>query len=212
MKIFRLSLFEVIIYIISITTLSIVIYSFVVKPKEVTIVRDTIIVSEYKCPDQTIDYLKALKQCEANGRYAAKNGSYDGGYQIGSIAKIEVGYAILNSEEGRILFREDSILQEEVMLRLLQSQIRIMRPYIQRYANTNIGNYWITTSGILAMSHLLGPDNTVRFLISRGKYKVKDGNNTDITRYLQFNNFNLPIDSIIKPSYINQYLIKYLKQ
>ena len=48
--------------------------------------------------------------------------------------------------------------------------------------------------------------------IKQGKYKVKDGNDTDITRYLQFNNFNLPIDSITKPSYINRYLIKYLKQ
>ena len=92
------------------------------------------------------------------------------------------------------------------------SQIRIMYKYIQKYNNSNIGNYWITTSGILAMSHLCGPDATIKFLESRGKIVSKDGNNVNITRYLQFNNFNLPIDSILQPNYINIHLMKYLKQ
>ena len=214
MRVFRVTIFEVFVYLMFISTVSAGICY--IKIQQVSrlkpVVKDTVFIPKVECPDQTMEYLQALRQCEANGRYSAKNGSHDGGYQIGKFAKTDVGYAILNTTEGRELFRQDSILQEEVMLRLLQSQIRIMKPFIIKYHNTNIGNYWITASGILAMSHLLGPDNTIKFLTSRGKLKTKDANDTDISRYLQFNNFNLPIDSIITPSYVNHYLIKYLKR
>lgn len=167
----------------------------------------------YIVPDETHAYLKALRLCENQGRYKkilGGNDQYSGAYQIGNDARTQVGYEILNSKSGIELFLNDSLLQEEVMLRLLQSQIRMMMPYLKKYNNTSIGNFWITNSGILAMTHLLGPNTTIAFL-TKGISAV-DGNNTPISRYLQFNNFNIPIDSVLLPHYINQHLIKYLRK
>lgn len=168
-------------------------------------IKPTIITKiEYYLPDETHKYLRALRLCESQGRYKVN------AYQIRNIAMSEIGYEILSTKSGRELFQKDSVLQEEVMLRLLQSQIRIMYPYLKKYNNTNIGNYWISNSGILAMAHLCGPSATIVFL-TKGTISV-DGNKVPITRYLQFNNFNIPIDSVLLPNYINEHLLKYLRR
>lgn len=173
------------------------------------IVVDSIV---FRIPDQTIEWLYALRQCEASGRYKATNGTYDGGYQIGKQSKQTVGFSILSTKQGREIFLKDSLLQEEVMLRLLQSNINMMYYYIKNYSNKSIGNYWITSSGILAMAHLGGVDNTIKFLTSNGTKIFVDGNGVPITRYLQFNKYNVPIDSVITPHYITKHLMKYLKK
>ena len=211
MRVFRISILEIVGLIVLVSLITFVTVYF---NKPVSTVSKLQIKTVYieVIPDETHAYLRALRLCEANGRYKINNGKnkHKGAYQIGDEARSDVGYAILNTDHGRELFQCDSILQEEIMLRLLQSQIRIMMPFLKKYNNTNIGNFWLTNSGILAMSHLAGPQSTINFL--RTGIITYDGNKSPITRYLQFNNYHIPIDSVLLPNYINHHLVKYLQK
>jgi len=160
--------------------------------------------------DELLDYLNALSLLEANGDPTARrSGSqYIGNYQIGNSARGAIGLNKLNNEEGYQVMLNDTFLQDMIMLRLLQANVIEMKEYFKKYDRTKVGGWYVTTSGILAMTHLLGGQNTKSFLDSDGKTIARDGNNRPITDYLQLNNFNILVDSIATGGYIKQILSK----
>jgi hypothetical protein len=158
--------------------------------------------------DQLFNYLHALSLLESNGDPTARrSGSgYIGNYQIGNSARQVIGLGQLNNEGNYQVMLNDSFLQDMIMLRLLQANVSEMREYFKKYNNTKRGGWYITNSGILAMTHLMGGGNTKDFL-DKGIIS-HDGNGRPITDYLQLNNFNIFIDSIATGGYIKNILAK----
>jgi len=181
------------------------------------IVRDTITIVETVIKDDLPVYLYALRSLEANLNYKArrintdKNGKksgsqYIGAYQMGNSAREQIGLAHLNNEGGYKIILNDSTLQDIIMMQYLKDQVIEMQPYFKKYNNTKVGKWFITNSGILAMSHLLGTENTKAFLDSKGQKISKDGNGRPITDYLQLNNFDIFVDSIPNEKYLQRVL------
>lgn len=158
--------------------------------------------------DELSDYFYALGLLEASGNYKARRtgSQYIGMYQIGNSARTVIGLSHLNNESGYEIMLNDPTLQDMIAFRVLQTQISYMIPYIKKYENTKVGSWYVTSSGIIAMSHLLGHKNAQAFLDSNGKTISKDGNGRPITDYLQLNGFYLNVDSILNDSYAKRFL------
>ena len=205
--------------ILIVVALSITIFSgksVKLKSEKSNIIVDTISIKEVisndsiNLNDELLDYLNALSLIEANGDPTARRAGsqYIGNYQIGNSARGAIGLNKLNNEEGYQVMLNDTFLQDMIMLRLLQANVIEMREYFKKYDRTKVGGWYVTTSGILAMTHLLGGQNAKSFLDSGGKNVARDGNNRPITDYLQLNNFNILVDSIATGGYIKQILSK----
>ena len=205
--------------ILIVVALSITIFSgksVKLKSEKSNIIVDTISIKEVisndsiNLNDELLDYLNALSLIEANGDPTARRAGsqYIGNYQIGNSAREAIGLNKLNNEEGYQVMLNDTFLQDMIMLRLLQANVIEMREYFKKYDRTKVGGWYVTTSGILAMTHLLGGQNAKSFLDSGGKNVARDGNNRPITDYLQLNNFNILVDSIATGGYIKQILSK----
>lgn len=177
---------------------------------DTTSIQNVINIDTIDLNDELLDYLNALSLIEANGDPTARRAGsqYIGNYQIGNSARGAIGLNKLNNEEGYQVMLNDTFLQDMIMLRLLQANVIEMKEYFKKYDRTKVGGWYVTTSGILAMTHLLGGQNAKSFLDSGGKNVARDGNNRPITDYLQLNNFNILIDSIATGGYIKQILSK----
>lgn len=192
---------------------TIVIGSFIIPttPVNATSSRSTyyVITKEVRY-DELPDYFYALGLLEASGNYKARRpgSQYIGMYQIGNSARTVLGLSNLNNESGYELMLNDPTLQDMIAFRVLQTQISYMIPHIKKYENTKVGGWYVTSSGIIAMAHLLGHKNAQAFLDSNGKTITKDGNGRPITDYLQLNGFHLNVDSILDDNYAKRFLTK----
>jgi hypothetical protein len=215
---FKPTIITIVITIIVITSLSSKTSS---SKDKLSISSDTLIVEIPRLLDQTDDYLFALGALESNNDYTARrfmkkevNGEsniigsqYLGRHQLGNAVRVEIGASKLNSVDGYNLILTDSLIQDIMIFRLLQYQIGQMEDHIIKYDKTRVGKWWVTKSGIIAMSHLLGVSNAKKFLDSNGKYIPHDGNNRPITDYLQLNNFNIEINSINGDEYFRNFAL-----
>jgi hypothetical protein len=176
--------------------------------RNVEYIMDTVEVKVPIIKDELVSYLYCIRLIEANLNYnARRTGSqYVGGYQIGNSGRSEIGLKHMNNEGAYSIILKDDVLQDMIMLRYLQNQCIELHDYFIKYNNTRVGAWFVTNSGILAMSHLCGTNATKEFLDSKGTKIAKDGNKKPMTDYLQLNNFNIYVDSISNDAYLKRIL------
>jgi hypothetical protein len=134
-------------------------------------------------------FLDDLSYIESRGNYSISRGEYWGRYQLSSICRQDINCTI-----DKQTFLSDSTIQDEVMVTWLLRLKQILDDEIQEYDNTWVGNYYVTESGLLAMAHLVGPENVKKFLINKGQWIPRDGNRKAGTDYLQqYGKYNLQL-------------------
>lgn len=134
-------------------------------------------------------YLNAIAQRESSGTSGTwdtvSNTGYIGKYQFGNIALKECGYDfnVNDFKRNPNIFPESE--QDKAMVTLLKKNIKYLGKYIDKFKGKVIGGVKITTSGLLAASHLVGAKNIKKFLNSYGRHIPKDGNGTPCTEYIE---------------------------
>ena len=133
-------------------------------------------------------FLSAIGRKESSNNYTAVNRwGYMGKYQFGRKTLDGLGYSHITNEE----FLSTPFIQEEAMMKLLQSNKYILRREIRRYSGTAVNGVYITESGLLAAAHLAGPGNVRMFL--KDNINVRDGFGTSLVNYLDYFS-NYPIE------------------
>jgi hypothetical protein len=146
-------------------------------------------VEDIKIVNSTNLFLSAIAYRESSNRYDVVNQwGYMGKYQFGRKTLNALGYKNISNKQ----FLNNPKLQEEVMLKLLKHNRRILRREIKKYCGTQKHGVYITESGLLAAAHLAGPGNVKKWL-RRGE-RFRDGLGTDLVDYLQlFSNYKITI-------------------
>jgi len=135
-------------------------------------------------------FLDDLAMFQSSGRYniVKTKGDYWGRYQIGPIARKELGLDKISQSE----FLSNERLQDGLVTALLIRNKTYLRNYIGEYEGKAIGNIYITQSGMLAGAHLRGHTAVIKFLKSNGQIDEKDGNGVPVSKYIKFFcNYNL---------------------
>jgi hypothetical protein len=143
-------------------------------------------------PKENLIFMDAVSALESRHNYKSVNGQYWGAFQVGELARKEIGIQCMSYE----MFINDIIIQNWAMNKLMQVNYEYLRETIIKYniprkGGIVIGNNLITVSGLLAGAHLVGASAAKRFIESNGKEIPKDGNGIPITKNLQLNNFDL---------------------
>jgi len=158
-----------------------------VKPLTPTISAEEKIVADFRKENKT--FLSAIARRESSNNYTIINKwGYMGKYQFGRGTLDGLGYSHISNEE----FLSTPFIQEEAMMKLLQSNKYILRREIRKYSGTAVNGVYITESGLLAAAHLAGPGNVRMFL--KEDINVKDGFGTSLADYLDyFSNYKIKI-------------------
>lgn len=144
---------------------------------------------------------------------------YIGYYQLGNAARIEVknicpSLKSVSTEE----FWNSKFYQHKFMIYWLIYLKELMETEINIYNDKFLGSFYITESGIIAMSHLVGPITVKRWLYS-GRYdlyyvyRIVDGNGKKGIDYLQqLGRYNLNLERFYKNGKLNEKFIdSYVK-
>jgi len=158
-----------------------------IKSKTPTLSTEEKIVANFKKENNI--FLKAIARRESSNDYTIVNKwGYMGKYQFGRSTLDALGYSHITNEE----FLSTPFIQEEAMMKLLQSNKYILRREIRRYSGTAVNGVYITESGLLAAAHLAGPGNVKMFL--KDNINVRDGFGTSLVNYLDyFSNYKITI-------------------
>lgn len=158
-----------------------------IKPLIPTISAEEKIVADFRKENKT--FLSAIARRESSNNYTIINRwGYMGKYQFGRGTLDGLGYSHITNEE----FLSTPFIQEEAMMKLLQSNKYILRREIRKYSGTAVNGVYITESGLLAAAHLAGPGNVKLFL--KEDINVKDGFGTSLADYLDyFSNYKIKI-------------------
>jgi hypothetical protein len=132
------------------------------------------------------EFLKAIGFKESGNRYDIVNRfGYMGKYQFGKRTLRGLGFKISKEE-----FLNSPEIQEEAMYKLLQTNKKYLKKYINEYEGQIIHGILVTESGLLAAAHL-GGAGSVKKWFRTGKVR-KDGNGIKITTYMQqFSGYDL---------------------
>ena len=132
------------------------------------------------------DFLNAIGFKESGNRYDIVNRfGYMGRYQFGKRTLRGLGFKISREE-----FLNSPEIQEEAMYKLLQTNKRYLKKYIEEYNGEIVHGVLVTESGLLAAAHL-GGAGSVKKWFRTGKVR-KDGNGVKITTYMnQFSGYDL---------------------
>lgn len=158
-----------------------------IKPLTPTISAEEKIVADFRKENKT--FLSAIARRESSNNYTIINKwGYMGKYQFGRGTLDGLGYSHISNEE----FLSTPFIQEEAMMKLLQSNKYILRREIRKYSGKAVNGVYITESGLLAAAHLAGPGNVKLFL--KEDINVKDGFGTSLADYLDyFSNYKIKI-------------------
>lgn len=134
-------------------------------------------------------FLHDLGFRESSNNYKIVNQyGYLGKYQFGRKTLNSIGMENISNRK----FLSSPKLQEEAMQRLMTSNYKSLKRYINKYEGEIVHGVLITKSGILAAAHLGGAGN-VRKWFRRGVV-FKDANGTKITSYMkQFGGYKIEI-------------------
>lgn len=132
------------------------------------------------------DFLNAIGFKESGNRYDIVNRfGYMGRYQFGKRTLRGLGFKISREE-----FLSSPEIQEEAMYKLLQTNKRYLKKYIDKYEGEVVHGVLVTESGLLAAAHL-GGAGSVKKWFRTGKVR-KDGNGVKITTYMErFSGYDL---------------------
>ncbi len=135
-------------------------------------------------------FLDDLAMFESSGRYniVKTAGDYWGRYQIGPIARQELGLTKITQKE----FLSNERLQDGLVTALLIRNKKYLKEAIGEYEGQEVAGIYITQSGLLAGAHLRGASSVIKFLKSGGKVDQTDGNGVPVSKYIKhFGNYNL---------------------
>tara|TARA_Y100000385_G_C13012933_1_gene602545 strand:+ start:535 stop:1113 length:579 start_codon:yes stop_codon:yes gene_type:complete len=132
------------------------------------------------------DFLNAIGFKESGNRYDIVNRfGYMGRYQFGKRTLRGLGFKMSREE-----FLNSPKVQEEAMYKLLQTNKRYLKKYIDKYEGEIVHGILVTESGLLAAAHL-GGAGSVKKWFRTGKVR-KDGNGVKITTYMErFSGYDL---------------------
>ena len=135
-------------------------------------------------------FLNAIGFQESGNKYDVVNRfGYLGRYQFGKRTLRGLGFKVSKNE-----FLENPYLQEQAMLKLLQSNKKYLQKYIDQYEGQIVNGVLVTESGLLAAAHL-GGAASVKKWFKTGKVR-KDGNGVKITSYMtRFGGYELNLNS-----------------
>jgi hypothetical protein len=152
-------------------------------------------------PLDNMVFMAAMQQTESGGDYKIKNGQYLGAYQMGILARKEVGLESMPAD----VFLKNEVLQNWAVNEYVKRNYNYLKPLIAKYkipsvGGIRIGNNMVTVSGLVAACHLVGFSPVKYFIESNGKDLIidgrnlsYDGNHVHLTHYLQFNNIKLKL-------------------
>jgi hypothetical protein len=124
-------------------------------------------------------FLEAIGFKESGNRYDVVNRfGYMGKYQFGKRKLRGLGFKISKEE-----FLNSPEIQEEAMHKLLQTNKKYLKKYIDEYDGKIVHRVLVTESGLLAAAHL-GGAGSVKKWFRTGKVR-KDGNGVKITTYME---------------------------
>ena len=131
-------------------------------------------------------FLNAIGHRESSNNYNVVNRfGYMGKYQFGKRTLRGLGFKISKEE-----FLNSPEIQEEAMHKLLQTNKRYLKKYIDEYEGQIVHGVLVTESGLLAAAHL-GGAGSVKKWFRTGKVR-KDGNGVKITTYMErFSGYDL---------------------
>lgn len=124
----------------------------------------------------------------ANPYTARRDGSqYWGKYQMGESAR----KAVKMERYTWVEWQKNPALQEAALRLWVDVLYNDMSDDIKKYDGQFLNGWHITTSGIIAMAHNVGPAPVKTFLHSGGSIVPKDGSGRDATRYLILGGYDL---------------------
>jgi hypothetical protein len=140
------------------------------------------------------DFLNLLAFKESSGnwkkiRYSKKTGNpvYIGKYQFGRIALEDLG---INPEIINQFKNNPNVfppkMQDKLVKRLLKRNKSYLGDNYLSYDGKVVGGVEVTTSGLLASSHLRGALAVKKFLDSDGKIDMSDANGTKVSDYMKY--------------------------
>jgi len=128
-------------------------------------------------------FMRAVGQFESNNNHSVvSTRGFLGTYQFNKSTLRRVG--IFTSTEE---FLRSPSLQDIAMIRLMQSNRRLLGSIIARYSGTSVDGLYVTESGILAAAHLVGPGAVMAAFSSDtvSLHSFKDGNGVSAADYMQ---------------------------
>ena len=151
---------------------------------------------EYKAPTKVIrrtgtnnEFMRALARYESGNKIDRVN-QYGmmGKYQFSPRTIERLGFEVTSDE-----FLSNELLQDSVMRRNIRYNYSRLRNVIRLYNGTYKDSVYITTAGILAGAHLMGPGGVLAYFYpEQYNYPVVDGNGVHIVEYIRrFGNYSI---------------------
>lgn len=144
-------------------------------------------------PKPNVLFMASTSLLESRSNYNIRNGQYLGAYQMGILARKEVGLGDMSDK----IFLSNKFIQNWAMNELMEKNYEYLKPLISKYnipefGGVRIGMHLVTISGLIAASHLVGHNAVKIFFETDGRIIPKDGNGKPMTDYFQLN--NIPIE------------------
>lgn len=156
-------------------------------------------------------FLIALRMMESGGDYQIVNSlNFLGAYQFGEAALTDLGFVRydgdafdndysggwtgkhgVHSLEGFLNSRRAQDLAMQEWMTLMWHYIELQD--LHTHAWTQVGDTFLTPSGMLAATHLLGADSLAAYVHSGGRATLRDPYGTPIERYIdRLSGFDIP--------------------
>jgi len=139
-------------------------------------------------------FLDALGLYESGNDWEIYNPyGYMGEWQLGKAALEDIGYDHINFRD----FKKDPTIfprseQKKAVTLLVNLNIKYLGAALDKYEDTTISDTEITTSGLIAASHLAGAGGVKLFLATGGNINPTDANGTSVLTYLKvFQNYKI---------------------
>lgn len=156
-------------------------------------------------------FLIALRMMESGGDYQIVNSlNFLGAYQFGEAALTDLGFVrydgnALDNDFGGgwtgkygVHSANDFLNNRSAQDKAAVEWFELMWHYIERknldaFAWSEVGNVTLTPSGMLAATHLLGPDSLASYIHSDGRANLRDPYGTPIESYiLKLSEYSIP--------------------
>lgn len=136
-----------------------------------------------------IDFRNAIGKKESNNNYkSVSKYGYLGKYQFSKYT-IKM-YGVENIDT----FLASPELQEKVFKAYVAENKWYLKDEIQQYVGKNMNGTLITESGIIAASHLAGPENVKVYLHNNGNIRFQDNFGTSIRHFMKrFGGYNTAV-------------------
>lgn len=140
-------------------------------------------------------FMKAVGHFESNNNHSiVSTRGFLGTYQFNKSTLRRVGIFVSPEE-----FLRSPSLQDIAMIRLMQSNRRLLGSIIARHSGTLFNGLYVTESGILAAAHLVGPGAVILAFSSDtlSLHSFKDGNGVSAADYMQqFGGYRIRLQGI----------------